>query len=76
MQSKIRILDSSWYLSKLRRNAKSEFKEKHIPGTALFDIDQYCDRTSPLVHMLPSEEVFADYVGNLGIKNNTHRCAV
>lgn len=71
-QSKMRILDTSWYLPKLRRNAKSEFKKKHIPGAAFFDIDQCCDKTSPLDHMLPSEKVFADYVGNLGIEKDTH----
>ncbi|CAL8331828.1 unnamed protein product [Lota lota] len=69
---KMRILDTSWYLPKLRRNAKSEFKKKHIPGAAFFDIDQCCDRTSPLDHMLPSEKLFAEYVGNLGIENDTH----
>ncbi|XP_010866706.2 3-mercaptopyruvate sulfurtransferase-like [Esox lucius] len=69
---KLRVLDTSWYLPKLRRNAKSEFKKSHIPGAAFFDIDQCCDKTSPLDHMLPSERVFADYVGNLGIGNDTH----
>lgn len=69
---KLRVLDTSWYLPKLRRNAKSEFKQRHIPGAAFFDIDQCCDKTSPLDHMLPSERIFADYVGNLGIGNDTH----
>lgn len=69
---KMRVLDASWYLPKLRRNAKSEFKKKHIPGAAFFDIDQCCDKTSPLDHMLPSESNFADYVGNLGVANDTH----
>lgn len=71
-QSTMRILDASWYLPKLRRNAKSEFKKKHIPGAAFFDIDQCCDKTSPLDHMLPPEKAFADYVGNLGIEKDTH----
>lgn len=71
-QSKMRILDTSWYLPKLRRNAKSDFKKKHIPGAAFFDIEQCCDKTSPLDHMLPPEKVFADYVGNLGIDSDTH----
>ncbi len=69
---KIRILDTSWYLPKQRRNARSEFRKRHIPGAAFFDIDQCCDRTSPLDHMLPSENNFADYVGNLGIESDTH----
>lgn len=71
-QGKMRILDTSWYLPKLRRSALSEFKEKHIKGAAFFDIQQCCDKTSPLDHMLPSEKLFADYVGNLGIESDTH----
>lgn len=70
-QRKMRILDTSWYLPKLKRNPKSEFKRRHIPGAAFFDLDQCCDRSSPLDHMLPSEELFADYVGRLGIDNDT-----
>ncbi|XP_035254036.1 3-mercaptopyruvate sulfurtransferase-like isoform X2 [Anguilla anguilla] len=29
----LRVLDTSWYLPKLKRNAKKEFKQKHIPDT-------------------------------------------
>nr|XP_019933951.1 PREDICTED: 3-mercaptopyruvate sulfurtransferase-like [Paralichthys olivaceus] len=71
-KGKMRILDASWYLPKLRRSARSEFKRRHIAGAAFFDIDQCCDKTSPLDHMLPPEKSFADYVGNLGIENDTH----
>ncbi|XP_036409174.1 3-mercaptopyruvate sulfurtransferase-like [Megalops cyprinoides] len=68
----LRVLDTSWYLPKLKRNAKNEFKQKHIPGASFFDIDECCDKTSPLDHMLPTEHEFADYVGSLGIGNETH----
>ncbi|KAA0706001.1 3-mercaptopyruvate sulfurtransferase [Triplophysa tibetana] len=68
----LRILDASWYLSKLNRSAKDEFKQTHIPGASLFDIDECCDKSSEFDHMLPSKGEFADYVGNLGIGNNTH----
>ncbi|KAG7460082.1 hypothetical protein MATL_G00217590 [Megalops atlanticus] len=68
----LRVLDTSWYLPKLKRNAKNEFKQKHIPGASFFDIDECCDKTSPLDHMLPTEREFADFVGNLGIGNETH----
>ncbi|MBN3323444.1 THTM sulfurtransferase, partial [Atractosteus spatula] len=68
----LRVLDTSWYLPKLKRDARKEFKERHIPGASFFDIDRCCDRTSPLDHMLPTENEFADYVGYLGIGNDTH----
>lgn len=72
VQGKLRILDASWYLPKLRLNARSEFKKRHIPGAGFFDIDQCCDKTSPLDHMLPAENTFADYVGALGVGSDTH----
>ncbi|XP_066563220.1 3-mercaptopyruvate sulfurtransferase [Amia ocellicauda] len=68
----LRVLDTSWYLPKLKRDAKKEFRQRHIAGAGFFDIDQCCDKTSPLDHMLPTEDEFADYVGRLGIGNQTH----
>ncbi|XP_029445927.1 3-mercaptopyruvate sulfurtransferase-like [Rhinatrema bivittatum] len=68
----LRVLDVSWYLPKLKRDARREFRERHIPGAAFFDIDVCSDRTSPYDHMLPSEDDFSEYVGNLGIGNRTH----
>ncbi|KAJ8386124.1 hypothetical protein AAFF_G00177180 [Aldrovandia affinis] len=68
----LRILDTSWYLPKLKRDAKKEFKESHIPGASFFDIDQCCDKTSQFDHMLPTEHEFENYVGKLGIGNETH----
>ncbi|CAN9505840.1 unnamed protein product [Ophioblennius macclurei] len=68
----LRILDASWHLPSTKRDAKKEFAQTHIPGASYFDIDECTDRDSPLHHTLPSEEFFADYVGNLGIGNDTH----
>ncbi|XP_053087208.1 3-mercaptopyruvate sulfurtransferase [Pangasianodon hypophthalmus] len=68
----LRVLDASWYLPKLNRNAREEFTQRHIPGASFFDIDECCDKSSPFDHMLPGENEFADYVGNLGVGNDTH----
>lgn len=68
----LRILDVSWYLPKMKRNACVEFEQTHIPGASFFDIDECCDKSSEFDHMLPTVGEFADYVGNLGIGNNTH----
>ncbi len=68
----LRVLDASWYLPKLKRNPRAEFEKAHIPGASFFDIDECCDKSSKFDHMLPTESEFADYVGNLGIGNNTH----
>ncbi|XP_010769223.1 3-mercaptopyruvate sulfurtransferase [Notothenia coriiceps] len=68
----LRILDTSWYLPMMNRDAKKEFAETHIPGASFFDIDECSDRTSKFDHTLPNEQFFADYVGNLGIGNDSH----
>ncbi|XP_034804204.2 3-mercaptopyruvate sulfurtransferase isoform X5 [Pan paniscus] len=68
----LQLLDASWYLPKLGRDARREFEERHIPGAAFFDIDQCSDRTSPYDHMLPGAEHFAEYAGRLGVGAATH----
>ncbi|XP_078540015.1 3-mercaptopyruvate sulfurtransferase-like [Lissotriton helveticus] len=70
--SPLRILDASWYLPKTKRDARKEFKQRHIPGSLFFDIDACAERATPYDHMLPTEDDFAEYVGNLGIDNNCH----
>ncbi|XP_010178739.1 PREDICTED: thiosulfate sulfurtransferase, partial [Mesitornis unicolor] len=66
-----RVLDASWYPPQ-ERNARQEFKERHIPGASFFDIEECRDQSSPYDFMLPSESHFADYVGRLGVSNDTH----
>lgn len=67
-----KILDASWHLPSTGRNARQEYKEKHIPGAQFFDIDECADNSSGLDHMIPQTSVFEEYVGNLGIDNDTH----
>ncbi|XP_056440861.1 3-mercaptopyruvate sulfurtransferase [Gadus chalcogrammus] len=69
---KLRVLDSSWYLAKVRRNPRAEFQQSHIPGASFFDVDECSDKTSAFDHMVPSPAEFAEYVGHLGIANDTH----
>jgi len=63
----LRIVDATWYLPHLQRDARAEFAEAHVPGAVRFDIDAISDRISPLPHMLPTPEDFARAVGALGI---------
>ncbi|ESP04642.1 hypothetical protein LOTGIDRAFT_237288 [Lottia gigantea] len=67
-----RILDASWHLPNTGRNALKEYHEGHIPGALFFDIDGCADKTKSTAHMLPPAKDFEEYVGNLGINNNTH----
>ncbi len=64
---RVKVVDASWYLPGDPRDPKSGYLAARIPGAVFFDIDEVCDRTSPLPHMAPSAEQFAFQVGALGI---------
>src|SRR5215216_2186760 len=66
-EPEVSIVDGSFYLPALKRDAKAEFLAAHIPGAVQFDIDAIADHSTNLPHMLPGAEVFADAVGKLGI---------
>jgi thiosulfate/3-mercaptopyruvate sulfurtransferase len=61
------VIDGSWYLPTMNRDAEAEYLAGHIPGAIRFDIDTVKDSASPLPHMLPSPEEFSAPVGAMGI---------
>jgi len=63
----ILIVDGSWWMPAEARSGEAEFLQRHIPGAVFFDIDAIADKTVDLPHMLPTPEVFADAVGELGL---------
>jgi thiosulfate/3-mercaptopyruvate sulfurtransferase len=63
----VRVVDASWYLPQMKRDAKAEYAAGHIPGAVFFDIDEICDLDNPLPHMLPSPEKFSARVRKLGL---------
>jgi len=63
----VRVVDGSWHMPQLKRDARAEFALAHIPGAVFFDIDAIADTASPLPHMLPNARKFAESVGALGI---------
>lgn len=68
----VAIVDGSFYLPALKRDAKAEFLAAHIPGAVFFDIDAIADHSSDLPHMLPGATHFSEAAGKLGIgKNDT-----
>ncbi len=68
----IRILDASWYLPSEKRYPRTEFLEKHIPGSRYFDINSFSDPDDSLPHMVPSAEQFCSELSKLGISANHH----
>jgi thiosulfate/3-mercaptopyruvate sulfurtransferase len=67
----LRVVDATYHLPIWNRDAAAEYREAHIPGAVFFDIDAVADADSPLPHMLPTPERFAEAVSALGIDNQT-----
>jgi thiosulfate/3-mercaptopyruvate sulfurtransferase len=63
------VLDGSYYLPTMNRDAAAEYRAGHIPGALRFDIDAISDHSIDLPHMLPTADDFATAVGKLGIGN-------
>jgi thiosulfate/3-mercaptopyruvate sulfurtransferase len=63
----VKLADATWFLPTMRRNAKQEYREAHIPGAVYFDIDDIADSDSPLPHMLPDASKFSSRVRKLGL---------
>jgi thiosulfate/3-mercaptopyruvate sulfurtransferase len=61
------VLDGSFYLPAMKRDAAAEYLAGHIPGAIRFDIDEIADHSTDLPHMLPSPEDFAVAAGKLGV---------
>ncbi len=63
----LKVVDATFYLPHLKRDARAEFEQAHLPGAVFFDIEAISDHANPLPHMLPDARAFADAVGALGI---------
>ena len=63
----LRVVDGTYFLPHLKRDADAEFRARHIPGAVRFDIDDIKDPANELPHMLPDAAIFAAKVGALGL---------
>jgi thiosulfate/3-mercaptopyruvate sulfurtransferase len=63
----LRVIDASWYLPDMGRNARAEYTAAHIPGARFVDIDDLSDNRSPIPHMAPPVEKFMSRMRGLGI---------
>jgi thiosulfate/3-mercaptopyruvate sulfurtransferase len=61
------VVDGSYYLPTLKRDARAEYLAAHIPGAVFFDIEAIADHDTDLPHMLPKPEAFSSAVRELGI---------
>jgi thiosulfate/3-mercaptopyruvate sulfurtransferase len=64
------VVDGSYVLPTLQRDAHAEYREGHIPGAVFFDIEAVADHSTELPHMLPGPTQFGQAAGALGIGDN------
>lgn len=63
----LRVIDGSWYLPDMKRDARADYAAAHIPGARFVDIDELSDQRSDLPHMAPPPEKFVSRMRALGI---------
>ncbi|MBO6626022.1 MULTISPECIES: 3-mercaptopyruvate sulfurtransferase [Paracoccaceae] len=63
----LRVIDASYYLADMGRDACAEYEAAHIPGARFFDIDEISDHRSKLPHMAPPVEKFMSRMRAMGI---------
>jgi thiosulfate/3-mercaptopyruvate sulfurtransferase len=51
-------------------DTRARYLARHIPGAVFFDIDELSDHATPLPHMLPTAEAFAESMGALGVSDD------
>jgi thiosulfate/3-mercaptopyruvate sulfurtransferase len=67
----VKVVDATWFLPTLDRDARAEYAQAHIPGAVYFDIDDIADDASALPHMLPSPVKFSSRMRKLGLGDGT-----
>ncbi len=63
----LRVIDASYYLAEMGRNARAEYDAAHIPGARFFDIDDIKDARSALPHMVAPVEKFMSRMRAMGV---------
>jgi thiosulfate/3-mercaptopyruvate sulfurtransferase len=64
---KVVVVDGTYHLPTLKRDARAEYLAGHIPGAVFFDVNAIADSSTDLPHMLPGPGQFGQAVSALGI---------
>jgi thiosulfate/3-mercaptopyruvate sulfurtransferase len=67
----VRVVDGSWYLPTMGRDAAAEYAAGHIPGAVFMDLDASSDQSTTLPHMLPPATDFGARMGALGLDDTS-----
>lgn len=65
--SDLRIVDASYFLPEMGRDAAAEYEAQHIPGAVFLNLKELADMTSPLPNTVPPAEKFASRMQALGL---------
>ncbi|KAF7437045.1 hypothetical protein PC9H_003879 [Pleurotus ostreatus] len=69
----VKILDATWFMPNSTRNARKEFATRRIPRAQYLDLDEVATPSElGLMHMMPSERIFANACERFGITPSTH----
>lgn len=72
----VRVLDATWFMPNVPRNAAEEFQRgPRLPTAQFWDVDKVAtvgESVRNLPHMMPTPEVFAKAAGEHGITPDTH----
>ena len=50
----VKLVEATFFLPTMNRDALAEFEEAHLPDAVFFDIDAVSQADNPLPHMLPT----------------------
>ncbi|CDW71773.1 UNKNOWN [Stylonychia lemnae] len=65
--SDLKIINGSFFLPKMKRNARQEHIDKRIPGARFFDIDEITNKSFNMPRMIPTLEQFKQHMDVMGV---------
>jgi len=69
----IRVVDASWYLAAMNRDARAEYAASHLPGAVFLDLSSdLADTRAPLRNMVAAPEALARAFAARGIGTDHH----
>lgn len=74
--SPVHILDATYNIPGMTGDVKQQHFDRRIPGARFFEIDEIADKSVNLPHMMPSDELFIDYMKKLRMKNDDNLLVV
>ncbi|MCJ8325256.1 MAG: 3-mercaptopyruvate sulfurtransferase [Rhizobiales bacterium] len=68
----IKIIDATWHMPNMAKNAARDYAEAHILNALFFDTDKIADTSINLPHMLPKADFFSATMNKMGISHEHH----